>query len=272
MKKILVPTDFSVYAGDALTVATGLALKTGSEIFLLHLEYVMNPVAVNRSSEDEHIRTSRNKLFSLADETERLGLKVHTIFVEDMGLDSIEDYIKPYGIDFIVMGAHGQSGIMDQLIGSTTRHVVRNAEVPVLVIRSINAVNMDFPVILFASEFRQNLTAVMPGLDSFAGIFNSEVRFLFLNQLYHLIDKDQAGDLMKKYESLFQFRKPFFSIAETNDDYTGVTEYLKISPSDVIAVCLEEHTLPGRLLGSSLAEKLIRFSEIPVLIFPLRSH
>jgi nucleotide-binding universal stress UspA family protein len=262
MKKILVPTDFSDFANDAWKAATELALKTGAELFLLHLEYVMNAVAVNGNSEDEHIRTSRNRLFRLADETERLGLKVHTIFVEDQGLDSIEEYIKPYSIDFIVMGSHGQSGIKDLLVGSTTKHVVK----------TLNAVNISFPTILFASEFRENLSAVMPGLDSFAGIFNSEVKFLFLNQLYHLIDKDQAGELMKKYESFFHFQKPVYSIAETNDDYTAIMEFLKISPSDLIAVCLEKQGLPGFFSGSSLAEKLIRFSEVPVLIFPRRLH
>jgi len=272
MKKILVPTDFSHFANDALKVATGLALKTGAELFLLHLEYVMNAVAVNGNSEDEHIRTSRNRLFRLADETERLGLKVHTIFIQDQGLDSIEEFIKPYSIDFIVMGSHGQSGIKDLLVGSTTKHVVKNSDVPVLVVKTLNAVNISFPTILFASEFRENLSAVMPGLDSFAGIFNSEVKFLFLNQLYHLIDKDQAGELMKKYESFFHFQKPVYSIAETNDDYTAVMEFLKISPSDLIAVCLEKQGLPGLFSGSSLAEKLIRFSEIPVLIFPRRLH
>lgn len=168
------------------------------------------------------------------------------------------------------MGSHGQSGIKDYLIGSKTMHLVRKTTVPVLVIKSLISVNMNFPEILFASDFRSDLTVPIAKLASIAAIFNSEVRFLFLNLFYHLIEEDEARRLMDGYASAFKTRKPAVSIAETNDVYTGVKEYLNIAPAGLIAVCLDHSTLPGRLLNPPLAEKLISSSKIPVLVLPLR--
>lgn len=272
MKKILVPTDFSIHADAAMTVAVSIGLKAGAELFLLHLEHIMNTVPASGSPDNDHIRTNRNKLFRLANETEQLGLKVHTIFVEDQGMDFIDNYIKPYGIDFVVMGSHGQSGLKDYLVGSKTRQLVRKATVPVLVVKSLSSVNLNFPIIIFTSDFRADLSKVMPLLASFADTFISKVRFLYLNMLYHLIAEDEAKNIMEGYSSVFKSHKPFFSIAETNDDYTGITEFMKMRPADLIAVCMEYATFPGRLLNLPLAEKLIQSSDVPVLIFPPPSH
>jgi nucleotide-binding universal stress UspA family protein len=43
----------------------------------------------------------------------------------------ILSYAGDHGIDLVVMGTHGRSGVERYLIGSVTETVVRNADVPV---------------------------------------------------------------------------------------------------------------------------------------------
>ena len=268
MKKILVPTDFSSHSDDALSVAVWLAKKSEAEIFLLHLERVMNPVPSTDNADEEKIRSSRNKLFGIADRLEKNGLSIHTIFVEDYGLEEIEKYPEPYGIDFIVMGSHGQSGFKDYIIGSNTRRVVRVAKVPVLVVKSLGRVDIQFKKILFASSFRGDLHQAINTLFDFANLCQAEVHFLFINLFYHLIREEQAMDVMEIYFQLSGNSKITRSIVETNDEELGIRAYLDSDPVDLIVVSMQRSGIPMRWVKPPLAERLIQSSPKPVLILP----
>lgn len=268
MKKILVPTDFSSCSSDALEVAKKLARHSGAELFLLHLERVMNVVHAVGSPEDEQIRDSRNQLFRLADETERSGMHAHTIFVEDLGLESIEDYVEPYGIDFIVMGSHGQSGIRQEIIGSNTRRLVRKVKVPVLVVKSLTDQNFKSSKILFASTFRQDNIHQLSSLLDFAKTFTASVHFLFLNMYYHLIHEEQVNKIMDEKLKPFEKIQTSRSIAETNDEFLGITEFINKVPVDVVAVEMEHIGVPARWINPPLAERMIQNLDRPVLILP----
>lgn len=268
MKKILVPTDFSSCSSDALRVAVELAKHSGAELFLLHLERVMNVVHAAGSPEDEQIRDSRNQLFRLADETERSGMNVHTIFVEDSGLEFIEDYVEPYGIDFIVMGSHGQSGIRQEIIGSNTRRLVRKVKVPVLVVKSMSDQYSEISKILFASAFRKDNRHQLSSLLDFAKTFNASVHFLFLNLFYHLIHEEQINKIMDEKLNFFEKIQTSRSIAETNDEFLGITEFINKVPVDVVAVEMEHTAIPARWINPPLAERMIQNLDRLVLVLP----
>jgi hypothetical protein len=57
--------------------------------------------------------------------TIRIGQPAHTIAA----------YVKAAGIDLIVMGTHGRSGLSHLLMGSVAEHVMRHALCPVLTLR-----------------------------------------------------------------------------------------------------------------------------------------
>ena len=272
MKKILVPTDFSKCSSNALEVAVNLAKQFSAELFLLHLERVMSVVHASGSTEEEHVRSNRNLLFNLAEEAEKSGLHVHAIFVEDSGLETIEDYISPYGIDLIVMGSHGQSGIREQVIGSNTRRLVRKVNVPVLVIKTLRNSGIRFSKILFASTYRSNVKEQCLCLRDFARITNAQVHFLFLNLFYHLIHEEQINKLMDEHLEKFQGIQTFKSIAETNDELLGVSEFIMEVPVDLIAAVMEHPGIPARWLSPPLAERLIQELNLPVLILPANLH
>lgn len=268
MKKILVPTDFSSCSNDALLVATALAKNSGAELFLLHLERVMSLVHASGGMEEEQVRKSRNQLFALADSTEKSGITVHTIFVEDSGLESLEDYVVPYGIDFIVMGSHGQTGIRDQIIGSNTRRLVRKVTIPVLVIKSLTNTEISLSRILFASTFRTELKNQLAFLRDFAKINKSNVHFLFLNKFYHLIHEEQINKMIDEHQKMLLEIPTFRSVVETNDDFQGVSEFISNLSVDLIAVVMEPSGIPARWLNPPLAERLIQELKLPVLILP----
>jgi nucleotide-binding universal stress UspA family protein len=48
---------------------------------------------------------------------------------------TILDYVDEHGVDHVVMGSHGRSGISRLLVGSVAETVVRRAPCPVTIVR-----------------------------------------------------------------------------------------------------------------------------------------
>lgn len=140
INKILIPTDFAENAEHALTYAIGLAKATGAKIHLLHvpvlptyllmdLSYSPGPEVVTRIHEEaaeslaERAQTVRAADVECVDSV-RSGM-VHEV---------IRDYARSEGIDLIVLGTHGRTGVSKLLYGSVTERVVKTAHTPILVV------------------------------------------------------------------------------------------------------------------------------------------
>jgi nucleotide-binding universal stress UspA family protein len=63
------------------------------------------------------------------------GLNIESVVVEGYPSDAIIDTAKKKGADLIVMGSHGRSGLKRLWLGSVAESVVREAPVPVLIVR-----------------------------------------------------------------------------------------------------------------------------------------
>src|SRR6187551_2374221 len=149
MKKILIPTDFSKYADEAIEVGAQIAKKNGCEIFLIHMLELpgqMNDAIKGETSIPEIMlfkRKAEETLKNIKNRPYLAGVKVTEVVRLDGAYHGINNYIKQNEIDLIIMGSHGASGINEILVGSNTEKVVRQSETPVLVIK--NKIN-DFKI------------------------------------------------------------------------------------------------------------------------------
>jgi nucleotide-binding universal stress UspA family protein len=270
MKKILVPTDYSDCANSAMEVAKEIALKSGAELLLIHLEEVVPEVAhvLHHAATEEnphHVGHARLQLQSLVDSLGKEGIKTKGVFVPNEGRDAIEDYLEPYGIDFMVMGSHGATGIRELLIGSKTQKVIRHVNIPVLVVK--HPVKKFGPKkILFASTFRDDVSKPLRMVADFAKLWNAELELVFLNMLTHLIEENEAKQMMINQMNPFSDISYSLNISETNDEEWGISKFARVINADVIAVVFDTHTGFNRLFNSGVAEKLINHESIPVLV------
>ena len=270
MKKILVPTDYSDCANHAIEIAKAIASKSGAALYLLHLEEVVPHTAhalhhADLEEEHHHVGHARFQLQQIVDSLEKECLNVKGVFVPNEGKEAIEEYIKPYDIDFLVMGSHGAKGLRELLIGSNTQSVIRKSTVPVLVIKRPNN---DFSPkkILFASTFREDVSKPLKEVVAFAKLWNAELDLVFLNLLSHLIEENEAKRIMAKQMESSPGVTFTLNINETNDEEWGISKFARLLKSDVIAVVYDTHTGFNRLFNSSVAEKLINHEEIPILV------
>ena len=141
--RILVPMDFSAPSDAALDYARSVASRFDASLHLLHV--ADDPYRALYSGEVfvpevERLRrqiasdaAGRLKACLTASDVTDFEATVDAIIGTPAG--SIVDYAGGHGIDLIVMGTHGRSGMSHVLMGSITERVVRTAPCPVLTVR-----------------------------------------------------------------------------------------------------------------------------------------
>jgi nucleotide-binding universal stress UspA family protein len=136
VKKILLPTDLSACADRAYTHAAALAARFGAEFHVLH---VRPEGQMSEGSVPADLRP-----FTAADVGEQLRLpeeapaapQPRQVVLEAASVsEAIVGYAREHGIDLIVMGARGRSGLRLPRLGSVAQHVVRHAPCAVLTTR-----------------------------------------------------------------------------------------------------------------------------------------
>jgi nucleotide-binding universal stress UspA family protein len=135
---MLIPTDGSPGMETVIEHAVSLARVHGAT---LHGLYVVNTAALTdlpmESSWEGVNQALQEEGRAALGEIERLAkdLPLELSQVDGSPAREIVDYAEEEGIDVIVMGTHGRSGVDRLLLGSVAERVVRSSTVPVLTIR-----------------------------------------------------------------------------------------------------------------------------------------
>jgi nucleotide-binding universal stress UspA family protein len=140
-KDILLPTDGSKGAEEAINCAVAIAKKFNSRI---HVLFVVEPsrfqdfgAGVALASVIEAIQKAGEQIIRETAQMIRESgvLDVIEVTREGHPAEEIVKYAKEAGIDLIVMGTHGRRGLDRILLGSVAEEVVRTADVPVMTVR-----------------------------------------------------------------------------------------------------------------------------------------
>lgn len=130
--ELLVPTDGSETADAALDAALSLASHTGARV---HLLSVVNPYVLSKVTDIDKGRAKAESIIAeAADRARDVGVDAETAVAEGAEHEEIGRYVDERGIDAVVIGTHGRTGIDRALMGSVTEKVVRTVGVPVLTI------------------------------------------------------------------------------------------------------------------------------------------
>lgn len=140
-KTILVPTDLSEGAEQALDYACELASLLGATVHLLNVIGIPAlgvpelGLALTSTVIDQIMLDNQNALDKLA-EQKRGRVQIGEVLLKaGDARDVINQTAKELGADLIVMSTHGRRGISRALLGSVTETVVRTAPCPVLTVR-----------------------------------------------------------------------------------------------------------------------------------------
>lgn len=273
MKKILVPTDFSACAENAFSVALEIARKAGAELIVQHLyddkSGSMHVLPTKPIETDPALGHAKAKLDELVASAERAGVHTRPLLVMNKGTDKIENYIEPLGIDLVVMGSHGATGIRELVIGSQTQRVVRHATAPVLVIKNKPDV-VTFDKILFASTFHENPAKALGSVSKLRELWNSTIHMLYIGLENDKQTKAEVDEKMNTLQAQFPNATFTRNFITTNDPEWGIKHAAKDIAPDAIALTTQLKT-GAFIFSHSLAESLVNHEQLPVLVINEKS-
>jgi universal stress protein A len=146
-KKILVPTDFSLFADNALKQAIDIAKQNKARIFLFHviddgfqqctIDYCINEGDVRKILKDS-MKNAKDKLEQEAKKINNKHSDIEIVYDVKRGVPykEILNEQEKRKIDLIVIASHGKTGILKNLMGGVADKVVKAAKCQVLLVKS----------------------------------------------------------------------------------------------------------------------------------------
>lgn len=136
-KKILFATDGSKHSNLAAEKAISFAKSYGGELTVVSVVdvpsefYAEAPKAV-----EDMVRKAKEYTALVRNQAEAAGVKAESFIGEAEAHEAIVNLAKEQGVDVIVLGSHGRTGLRRLLMGSVTENVIGHAACPVLVVKS----------------------------------------------------------------------------------------------------------------------------------------
>ena len=138
ISRILVATDFSAQARNALQWARYLADAFEAKLILLHVIDIFSLAEMGCVMEGgtDPLYLLREQAHKCMGELKALLPSAEIVVREASPRPVIVEAALELNCQMIVMGTHGRSGLAHLLLGSVAEYVVRNSKVPVLTIRA----------------------------------------------------------------------------------------------------------------------------------------
>jgi nucleotide-binding universal stress UspA family protein len=144
MKTILFPTDFSTPGDAGMSYATSLARDSGAMMIILHVE---EPPPAYGSGEmyygvPEPDNVALKKMLEAVVPTDNAVPFRHRLVTGDPATEIVR-VADEEGVDLIIMGTHGRTGLKRLLMGSVAEAVVRRAKCPVFTFKPPHGVGVE---------------------------------------------------------------------------------------------------------------------------------
>ncbi len=276
MKKIIVPIDFSEHSEYALKVAAQLAKKNDAELLVLHMLEMPDMLLTAEGEEPQKViyflKLAEQQFETFLEKDYLKGIKVTPIVKHFKVFSEVNEVAKKYDADFVIMGSHGASGFKEFFVGSNTERVVRNADIPVLVVKD-DLVNTNFDVVVFACDFEE---------ESVEAYLKATKLFYNMGSKMYLVHVNLPNEHFNSSLEIENKVVNFFTKAACNlnkmDDINYVSDYsveagilnfsMKIG-ADLIAVPTHGRKGLAHFLQGSIGEDVANHASLPVITFKI---
>lgn len=264
MKKILVPTDFSDNANNALQYAINIGNFFEAEIHLLNIYEVRSTTGSFKSVREYILEDVERDIFntiqkykpSISGNTTLVGRGV-----EGSTVDVICSIATHEHFDLIVMGTQGASGLKEIFLGSKTSGVMKNSEAPLLAIpndvqyKPIK--DIVFPVDTGIVADRKLLRPMLELVDS----YHSSVKVLHLETEKTEEQYDPGIDFL-----LAGINHSYHSIMSADTINNLVNQFVIEEEADMICMIRRERNFWDNMFHRSVTKKEIFDSPVPLLV------
>ena len=277
MRTILVPTDFSKEADNALEVAVSVARHTDATINLLHVVESIYEDSYNTTGTSKPVEDSMDRLFVLkmveksmhilnkkVAELKEEGVKAIPHVKVGNVYKHIYNVISDINVDLIVMGTHGANGA--DLTGSNTGKVVRLAHCPVLCVKE-KSERFYLKNIVFATDLSKESVTMAERLTELQKFFNSTIHLLYINTLATFQSDEDIKRKMHKFVKESKITNYHFYIVNAYEEDEGIMQFAEDVSADMIALCTHGRKGISAFILGSISQDLVKLSHKPVLTY-----
>ncbi|MDW7691122.1 universal stress protein [Flammeovirgaceae bacterium SG7u.111] len=286
LNKILVPTDFSEEANNALEVAVEIARFCNADITLLHIVDVPSigshsvtgdAINMNISGGDAGgdpmiykgymsrlVSITKQKISEIKEKYDDVNLKEHIVF------DNMQKHLAQFVVkdktDLIIMGSKGSSGINEILVGSNTERVIRTSKIPVMTIKS--QVEEFYPKnIVFASNFIDVSDEAIDNLKLFQKLFSSTLHFVKIVTPNNFETTPDTEVLIESFAQENEFDDYTVNVFNYYTEEEGIRAFGHTLNADLLSLTTHGRKGISHLLFGSIAEEVVNHAIKPVLTF-----
>ncbi|WP_291866444.1 universal stress protein [Maribacter sp.] len=277
MKTIVLPTDFSDNAYNAISFAMQLFKEEECVFHIIHAytpvvyqsEYVLHSPGQIGSGDTGKIKFLE-KLEALKRKIEEdfnnpnHRIITHTAF--NILIDEILTTSDNQDADVVIMGTQGATGAKEIFLGSHTVHVIQKSNRPVLAIPS-NFKYIKPKKILFPTDFKVNYSkAQLSSMLSIAKEYKSRIEIIYVSDGNDLTEKQlnnkqKLVNLLKGVRHLFHHR-PHQGVIQ------GINDFQSKNTMNLLVMIKNKHTFIERLFIEPIIKKIGFHLSIPFLVLP----
>jgi len=273
MKRILVPSDFSPQAENALKVASQLASEYDSEIFLLHSldlpSHLANTGSTGAMPETVFFMKMAEKKFE-----ERMNkpylknLRVTQTVGHGEIYNDVNEAVKTNDIDLVVMGSHGASGFKEMFIGSNAEKVVRTATIPVLVIKNEHQ-QFEINDFVFATDFSKECRSSFERAQKFADEVGAKIHLLYVNTPAGFKTSHEAKKMMENFVNGTNAKNYTLNTYNDSSVEKGILNFARDTNAQLVGMSTHGRKGLNHFFNGSISEDLVNHAKMPVITFKI---
>jgi nucleotide-binding universal stress UspA family protein len=274
IKKILVPTDFSACAGYATDLAVKLAQQYEANVYL----YTQIPVHPLWNQLPQEVKEKRPKdfveLYELKKRFEEVvrkykgtGVSFFTTHSAGSMLRMVENLVEEEGIDLIVMGSRGSSGVSEVVFGSNAQKMVRMAPCPLLVVKK-QVEDFPFERVIFASDFEKEAEIPFRRLiDLLAPFPKTDLQLLYV-RLYpqYVASPEIVKRRIQRFEGMAKGLQVSHHSLDDQSIEAGIGKFARDQQANLVTMARTGHSWLYRVALGSSVEALINHFDLPILV------
>ncbi|WP_299382071.1 universal stress protein [uncultured Lacinutrix sp.] len=277
MKRILLPTDFSENAYNAISYAVQFYKDVECTFYILH---TYTPATI--SSGNVLDSYSALKIYEIEKEAANSNLKAleetidkewhnskHTftsISAFNLLIPELIDFISKNAIDIVVMGTKGATGAKEVFLGSQTMYAIKKLKCPVIAVPS----NFKFETpknILFPTDYK--LEKSNRYLDLIRDVCKEHSSKLhFLNAYYHLPLEEEQKRMKVFLDAFFIDNAHEFHIGEDQDLIEVIKAFEIENKINFLVMIHNKHSFFENLLFTPVINKMVYHTNVPFLVIP----
>lgn len=273
MKTLVVPTDFSPVAANAVNYAVDMAIAINSSLVLINvyqppIVYSDMPVPpVSIDSLEEIKQASEEKLQEQKREVQRITAGKVKIYTESrMGniVDEVEKLCNSIDPFAIIMGSYGSNGLEKLLMGSTTLKTIRHIKYPVIVVppgtsyKGIRKIGL-------ACDYKNIIESTpVDFIKNIVNEFGAELHVLNIDQNDSHHNKEALVE-SAWLEALLDNIKPNYYFLDRDDVVEGINEFAEMNNLDMVMIIPKKHNLLDGIFHKSKSKEFITHSHIPIV-------